>query len=67
MSAATQPSFLQQAVVLDKQQGTLNVLGSVQRRFVVSPDLDALLADVEAVEMKAKARAEEEVTMMDIL
>ena len=38
----------------------MNVLGNVQRRFVVSPDLDALLADVEAVELQAKARAEAE-------
>jgi len=52
---------------LDKQQGTLNVLGSVQRRFLVSPDLDALLADVEAVELQAKARAEEEAATMDVL
>jgi len=46
----------------------LNVLGIVQRRFVVSPDLDALLADVEAVELQAKARAEaEEAATMDVL
>jgi len=45
---------------LDQQKGTLNVLGNVQRRFVVSPDLDALLADVEAVELQAKSRAEAE-------
>ena len=49
----------------------MNVLGNVQRRFVVSPDLDALLADVEAVERQAEARAEAEAgveaTTMDIL
>jgi len=52
---------------LDKHKGTLNVLGSVQRRFVVSPDLDTLLADVEAVELQAKARSEAEAATMDDL
>lgn len=56
-------------MVLDQHKGTLNVLGSVPRRFVVSPDLDALLADVDAVELQAKARAEEEAEAanMDVL
>jgi hypothetical protein len=52
---------------LDKHNESLNVLGSVQRRFVVSPDLDALLADVEAVELQAKARVEAEAATMDVL
>ena len=47
----------------------------MQRRFVVSPDIDALLADVEAVELqaeasaeaKAKAEVEAEAATMDIL
>ena len=44
MSAATQPSFLQQAVYIDKRKKKLCVLGEVNRRFTVTPDIDALLA-----------------------
>ena len=46
VSAATQPSFLQQAVHIDKQNKKLCVLGEVNRRFIVTPDIDALLADL---------------------
>jgi DNA-directed RNA polymerase III subunit RPC4 len=41
--AATQPSFLQQAVVLDSETNTMSVLGPITRRFVATPDLDELL------------------------
>ncbi|KAF5316387.1 hypothetical protein D9619_006187 [Psilocybe cf. subviscida] len=43
VSAATQPSFLQQAVLLDQTNGQLTVLGEVNKQFVVSPNVDALL------------------------
>ncbi|KAI0320859.1 RNA polymerase III RPC4-domain-containing protein [Amylostereum chailletii] len=43
VAAATQPSFLQQAVHVDHTQKRLHVLGEVSRRFVVTPDLDTLL------------------------
>lgn len=46
VSAATQSSFLQQAVHIDKQKKKLCVLGEVNRRFIVTPDIDALLADL---------------------
>lgn len=46
VSAATQPSFLQQAAYVDKQRKKLCVLGEVNRRFTVTPDIDALLADL---------------------
>lgn len=65
VSAATQPSFLQQAVVFDIEQGSMNVLGSVQRRFVVSPDLDMLLDDVAALEAKKAAAETIEDDVMD--
>ena len=50
VTAATQPSFLQHAVYLDPVNKRLCVLGEVNRRFVVSPDLDALLSAMEAAD-----------------
>ena len=47
VTAATQPSFLQHAVYLDSTNKQLCVLGEVNRRFVVSPDIDALLSAME--------------------
>ena len=46
VSAATQPSFLQQAAYIDSQKKKLCVLGEVNRRFIVTPDIDALIADL---------------------
>ncbi|KAL4063114.1 RNA polymerase III RPC4-domain-containing protein [Scleroderma yunnanense] len=48
VSGAIQTSFLQQAVHLDMEHKRLHVLGEVNKRFVVSPDLDTLLAAMEA-------------------
>ncbi|KLO11606.1 hypothetical protein SCHPADRAFT_463611 [Schizopora paradoxa] len=47
VTAATQPSFLQHAVHVDVQNKKLCVLGEVNRRFVVSPNLDALIEQLE--------------------
>ena len=47
VNAATQPSFLQQAVHLDMTGKRLVVLGEVNKRFSVSPDVDALLTAME--------------------
>ncbi|KAG8818261.1 hypothetical protein FRC17_010887 [Serendipita sp. 399] len=44
--AATRPSFLQQAVVIDVDAKKMSVLGSVTRRFVATPDIDALTASL---------------------
>jgi len=52
VTATTQPSFLQQAVYLDEEGKKLVVLGEVNKRFAVAPDVDALL---EAMERKDKA------------
>lgn len=50
MTAATQPSFLQHAVLLDPVTKKLHVLGEVNRRFVVSPDVDKLLEEMKKAE-----------------
>ena len=50
MTAATQPSFLQHAVLLDPATKKLHVLGEVNRRFVVSPDVDKLLEEMKKAE-----------------
>lgn len=52
VNAATQPSFLQQAVHLDMSKKQLTVLGEVNKQFVVSPDIDYLL---EAMAQKEEA------------
>ncbi|KAG6332652.1 hypothetical protein ID866_6437 [Astraeus odoratus] len=48
ISEGTQPSFLQQAIHLDMENKRLHVIGEVNKRFVVSPDLDTLLAAMQA-------------------
>ena len=50
VNAATQPSFLQQAVYLDEKEKRLIVLGEVNKRFSVSPDVETLLAAMEAAD-----------------
>lgn len=50
VSAATQPSFLQHAVYLDPVEKRLCVLGEINRRYVVSPDIDTLLSALEIAE-----------------
>ncbi|KAF7770628.1 hypothetical protein Agabi119p4_6602 [Agaricus bisporus var. burnettii] len=47
VSAATQPSFLQQVVHLDMENKHLTVLGEVNKQFVASPDIDSLLNGME--------------------
>ena len=59
VTAATQPSFLQQAVHVDRSTKDLHVLGEVSRRFVVTPDIDSLLvAIVQADETAAATKPE---------
>ncbi|KAL5492246.1 hypothetical protein ACEPAI_3693 [Sanghuangporus weigelae] len=53
VTAATQPSFLQHAVHVDMEKKKLSVIGEVNRRFVVSPDIDALLESLETAEQQA--------------
>ncbi len=58
VTAATQPSFLQHAVYLDPENKRLCVLGEVNRRFVVSPDIETLLASMEAADHPAPPELE---------
>ncbi|EJD07391.1 uncharacterized protein FOMMEDRAFT_72998 [Fomitiporia mediterranea MF3/22] len=53
VSAATQPSFLQHAVRVDMEKKRLSVIGEVNRRFVVTPNIDALLASLERADRQA--------------
>ncbi|KAJ7224429.1 RNA polymerase III RPC4-domain-containing protein [Mycena pura] len=50
VTAATQPSFLQHAVCLDLEQKRMTILGEVNKRFIVSPDIDTLLTAMEIAE-----------------
>ncbi|KAG8744606.1 hypothetical protein FRC10_009831 [Ceratobasidium sp. 414] len=65
VTAATQPSFLQHAVYLDDAKNRLVVLGEVNRRFIVSPDVDILLDDMLIQEEKEKKRQAEEAKARD--
>ena len=47
LNTATQPSFLQQAVNLDVAEKHLIVLGEVNKQFVASPNVEALLGAME--------------------
>jgi len=62
VTAATQPSFLQHAVYVNPTAKKLHVLGEVNRRFVVSPDVDKLLEEAEKAE-RVKAEEAMEVPM----
>lgn len=55
MTAATQPSFLQHAVHVDMEKKRLCVLGEVNRRFIASPNIDALLEQLERADMGSSA------------
>ncbi|CAE6457519.1 unnamed protein product [Rhizoctonia solani] len=63
VTAATQPSFLQHAVYHDQDKKRLVVLGEVNRRFIVSPDIDILLEDMLIAEEKERKRKADEAKM----
>ena len=69
VTAATQPSFLQHAVHVDTEKKRLSVLGEVNRRFVVSPNIDSLLESLEHAERQAGVmdvdKLEEELIQME--
>ncbi|KAG8945616.1 hypothetical protein FRC04_000663 [Tulasnella sp. 424] len=48
ITAATQPAFLQQIVHVDLQKQRMSVFGNVERRFIVSPDIDTLLNNLHS-------------------
>ncbi|KAI0954065.1 hypothetical protein AcW1_006665 [Taiwanofungus camphoratus] len=67
VTAATQPSFLQQAVYADSTNKRLCVLGEVNRRFIVSPDVEALLTSMELSEQPAALELGEGLIAMDTI
>ncbi|EPQ56451.1 hypothetical protein GLOTRDRAFT_59707 [Gloeophyllum trabeum ATCC 11539] len=60
VTAATQPSFLQHAVYLDMDNKRLCVLGEVNKRFVVTPNVDALLDDLASIGIADELQIDEE-------
>ncbi|KAF9447710.1 hypothetical protein P691DRAFT_801896 [Macrolepiota fuliginosa MF-IS2] len=67
VNAATQPSFLQQAVRLDINEKRLTVLGEVNKQFVVSPDVESLLEGMERIDKSLPAfEGEDDLIKMDI-
>jgi DNA-directed RNA polymerase III subunit RPC4 len=65
VNAATQPSFLQQAVYLDEKEKRLIVLGEVNKRFSVSPNVEKLLAAMEAADRDTTILDGENLIRMD--
>ncbi|KAF8582791.1 hypothetical protein K439DRAFT_1661677 [Ramaria rubella] len=65
VTAATQPSFLQHAVFLDPTAKKMHVIGEVNRRFMVSPDVDKLLEELDKVEVAGRVKLEGAATPMD--
>lgn len=55
MNGGIQPSFLQNVVYLDKTEKQMIVLGEINKQFVVSPNVDALLLALEKEEAKPNA------------
>ncbi|KAF8631910.1 hypothetical protein AX15_002167 [Amanita polypyramis BW_CC] len=47
VSTAIQPAFLQQAVYLQRREKHMIILGDVNKRFVISPDVDTLLMEMD--------------------
>jgi DNA-directed RNA polymerase III subunit RPC4 len=50
VTSATQPSFLSHAVHVDTARKRLCVLGEVNKRFIVTPDVEMLLADLDVAD-----------------
>ncbi len=67
VNAATQPSFLQQAVHLDMDNKQLTVLGEVNKQFVVSPDIESFLEGLEKAEKSTPIfEGEDDLIKMDV-
>ena len=60
VTAATQPSFLQHAAYLDMLNKRLCVLGEVNKRFVVSPNVEALLSAMDLADRNDMEEAEKD-------
>ncbi|KAJ3998064.1 RNA polymerase III RPC4-domain-containing protein [Lentinula boryana] len=68
VSPASQPSFLEHAVHLDMHENKLAILGEIFRHYLVSPDVDALLAAMDALDSGPQTvlAGEENLIRMDI-
>jgi len=64
VNTVTQPSFLQQAVYQDTKERDIVVVGEVNKQFVVSPNVDALLETLQIEE--AKSHSFEGLIKMDL-
>jgi DNA-directed RNA polymerase III subunit RPC4 len=60
VNGSTQPFFLQHAAYINSDKKQMCVLGEVDRRFVVSPDIDTLLETLEKVEHEQEATSSAE-------
>ncbi|KAJ3990103.1 RNA polymerase III RPC4-domain-containing protein [Lentinula detonsa] len=68
VSPASQPSFLEHAVHLDMQENKLAILGEIFRHYLVAPDVDALLAAMDALDSGPQTvlAGEENLIRMDV-
>jgi DNA-directed RNA polymerase III subunit RPC4 len=64
VAPATQASFRQYAVKVDMASQEMIVLGEVSKRFVVSPDIDTLLAAMELRDSRSKTVVEGEESLI---
>ena len=64
VAPATQASFRQYAVKVDTTSQEMIILGEVSKRFVVSPDIDALLAAMELRDSRSKTVVEGEESLI---
>ncbi|THU99158.1 hypothetical protein K435DRAFT_720095 [Dendrothele bispora CBS 962.96] len=66
VTAATQPSFLQHAVHVDLEEKSMSVLGEVNKRFAVAPDVDVLLNAMQTFDARPSLlEGEENLIKMD--
>ncbi|KAJ3761840.1 RNA polymerase III RPC4-domain-containing protein [Lentinula raphanica] len=67
VSPASQPSFLEHAVHLNMNESKLAILGEIYRHYSVAPDVDALLAAMDALDNRPQTvlAGEETLIRMD--
>jgi len=65
VTSGTQPGFLQQAVHVDVKNGRMSVLGEISQRFVVFPDVDEMLKELNGVTLEHKIEALEGLEAID--
>lgn len=60
VTGGSQSTFLQQVMVLDANKESAITLGELHRKFVVTPELESMLADVDLAEEEQRKAKEEE-------